>query len=156
MRRSIVEMAVIVVLGMAVGFGYRAVSPPNKTVPIKGSVAEAQGIQMLTLDEVRFYLDQQKGTVVVDARSPEEYSLGHIPGSLNIPMDGFETAFSKDQASLRKASLVVVYCGGGSCNTSHEVAGLLQKEGVKKLAIFTDGLPGWMRAKLPIKNGPQA
>jgi rhodanese-related sulfurtransferase len=146
-------MAVIVVLGMAVGFGYNAVSP--KKVPIKGSVAEAQGIQILTLDEVRFYLEQQKGTVVVDSRSPEEYSLGHIPGSLNIPMDGFETAYAKSQTSLRKASLVVVYCGGGSCNTSHEVADLLQKKGVKKLAIFSDGLPGWMKANLPIKNGAQ-
>lgn len=154
MRRSFVEMAVIVVLGMTLGFGYNAVSP--KKVPIKGSVTEAQGIQMLTLDEVRFYLDQHKGTLIVDSRSPEEYSLGHIPGSINLPMEGFDTTFAKEQAKLRKAPLVVVYCGGGSCNTSHEVADLLQKKGLKKLAIFTDGLPGWMKAKLPIQNGPQA
>jgi len=153
MKRSILEMAGIVALGVAVGFGYNfARTPP---VPVNKPITEVLGIQMITLDEVRFYLDQQKGTVMVDARAPEEYGLGHIPGSLNVPLEGFDAAFQKEAIGLKKASMVIVYCSGGSCNTSHEVANLLQKKGVKKLAIFTDGLPGWMKAKLPIKNGPQ-
>jgi rhodanese-related sulfurtransferase len=155
MKRAVLEMVLIVILGSAVGVGYNAVSPAQKKVPVKGSVSEAQGIQMLTLDEVRYYVDSQKGTVMVDARAPEEYGLGHIPGALNVPMDGFDASFQKQSASLKKATMVIVYCSGGSCNTSHEVANLLQKKGVRKLAIFTDGLPGWMKANLPIKNGPQ-
>lgn len=158
MRRAVLEMVLIAVLGSIVGFSYNALAPQKKKVPVTASKEEraaSQGVQSLTLEEVRFYLDQQKGTVVVDARAPEEYGLGHIPNSINVPIEGFEAAFKKDSPVLKKASLVIIYCSGGSCNTSHEVASLLQKKGLTKLAVFSDGLPGWMKAKLPIKTGSE-
>lgn len=156
MRRAIIEMAAIVALSSLVGISYNALAPQKKRVAVTATRedrAAAQGVQTLTLEEVRYYLDQQKGTVVVDARAPEEYGLGHIPNSLNLPVEGFESAYQKGLARLKKAPMVIVYCSGGSCNTSHEVAALLQQKGVKNLAVFGDGLPGWMKAKLPIKAG---
>lgn len=158
MRRSIVEMVGIVILSSIVGLSYNALAPDSKKVPLKGgkeSRMEIQGVRMVDTDEVRFYLDNEKGTLIVDARSPEEYGLGHIPGALNVPADGFDSAWSRTSQSLAKAKFVIVYCSGGSCNTSHEVAERLQSKGVKNVAVFGDGLPGWMKAKLPLKNGSE-
>jgi rhodanese-related sulfurtransferase len=148
-------MVALVILGTAVGFAYNAASPNG--IPVKGgkqAILEQQGTRMLTTDEVKYYRDQP-GTVILDARSAEEYQLGHVAGAGSLPDDKFEQAFPRLEGELRKASLIIIYCSGGSCGTSEEVAKKLREKGIKNLAIDTDGLPGWMRAKLPIRSGPE-
>lgn len=148
-------MVGLVAAGVVLGLLFNALSPMG--LPLTGG-KEARmaqkGIRMVTLEEVRYYLDQP-GTILVDARSPEEYELGHIPGALNLPADAFDPAFPKVAKRLHGASFIIIYCSGGSCGTSEAVAARLQERGFKEsvLAVFADGLPGWMRAKLPVKSG---
>jgi len=153
MRRAILQMLILSALGAIVGFGYNAASP--KGVPVKGgkeAILQQQGTRMLTTDEVKYY-SQQAGTVMVDARSAEEYELGHIAGAVSLPLDKFDQAFPPMQTELKKSKVVIIYCSGGSCGTSEEVAKKLSENGLKNLAVFADGLPGWMQAKLPITRG---
>ncbi|MCX7830793.1 MAG: rhodanese-like domain-containing protein, partial [Acidobacteria bacterium] len=93
--------------------------------------------------------------LLVDARSPEEYGLGHIPGAINIPDTDVENNFKKNIEKLKKAELIIVYCSGGSCGSSEEVATQLIKKGIpaSKVAVHQDGLPGWIKAKNPIEFG---
>jgi rhodanese-related sulfurtransferase len=155
MRRSLIQMFALVAVGAVVGIGYNALSP--KGIPLKGGtkarLAE-QGARMVDLQEVRYYL-KQPGTLLVDARSPEEFRLGHIPGAVNLPADQFAPFYPKVRARLEKAKIIIVYCSGGSCGTSEELAMELIKAGFveKRVAVFSGGLPGWMRAKLPIETG---
>lgn len=155
MRRTILQMVALVAIGAAVGLTYNAVSPGG--IPVKGGKTEMwgeKGVRMMKLDEVQYYL-QQPGTILVDARSIYEYKLGHIPGAVNLPADNFDPVFPKVALQLKGAKLVIVYCSGGSCGTSEEVAKKLMEKGLTgdRLAIFSDGLPGWMGANLPIKTG---
>ncbi len=155
MRRAILQMLALVFLGTAVSFAYNAASP--KSVPISGgkqAILQQQGTRMLTTDEVKFYA-QQPGTLLVDARSFEEYELGHIKGALSLPLDSFDKDFGAVAPQLRQAKLIIVYCSGGSCGTSEELAKKLQESGLRGLAVYSDGLPGWMRAKLPIASGAE-
>jgi len=122
MRRTVLQLMVLVAVGAAVGLAYNAVSPTG--IPLKGGKPQMwgdKGVRMMKLDEVQFYL-QQPGTVLVDARSIYEYKLGHIPGALNLPADNFDPIFPKVAPKLKVAKLVIVYCSGGSCGTSEEVA----------------------------------
>jgi rhodanese-related sulfurtransferase len=154
MRRATLQMVALILVGAGVGLAYNALSPSG--IPLTGGSAarlEQQGTPMLTLDEVRYYL-QQPGTSLVDARSTEEYQLGHIPGALSLPLDSFDQAFPKILPALKRAKRLIIYCSGGSCGTSEELAKKLQEHGFNDLYVFTDGLPGWMRAKLPVKSGP--
>ncbi len=155
MKRCIIQMFVLVAVASAIGLAYNALSPSSVSLT-KGREApmESVGIQMMTLDEVQYYLDQGN-TFLVDARSPEEYSLGHIEGALNLSAEDFEGHWKVLKPTLKKADMVITYCSGGSCGTSEEVALLLQKKGLKGVAVFVDGLPGWMKAKLPIKSGTE-
>ncbi len=155
MRRSFVQMLVLVAVGAVVGIGYNALSP--KGIPLKGGTKARlaqEGARMVDLAEVRYYL-KEPGTLLVDARSPEEFELGHIPGAVNLPADQFKPYFPKVEARLRKAKLIIVYCSGGSCGMSEELASELIKAGFgdNEVAVFSGGLPGWMRAKLPVETG---
>jgi rhodanese-related sulfurtransferase len=154
MRRSLIQMTALVLFGVGVGLAYNAVSP--KGLPLTGGTEARlaqQNTRMLTLEEVRYYLDQP-GTILVDARSVEEYQLGHIPGAFSLPLDAFGADYPKVLPVLSKAKLVILYCGGGSCGTSEELAKKMRASGFDgDLAIFEGGLPGWMRAKLPIHSG---
>jgi len=153
MRKSFVQVAVLALVGALAGIGFNAVSP--KKLPLVQPEGKTfDNFRMVTTDEVKFYLSEQ-GARLVDARSPEEYSLGHIPGALCLPDDGFDTAFPPIQAQLKTAPFLIIYCSGGSCATSEHLAKKLAEKGIagEKILIYGDGFPGWMRAKNPIESG---
>ena len=61
------------------------------------------------------------GAVLIDVRSPQEYRMGHIPGSRNVPL---ETVHSLPE---EKDTPFYVYCKGGS--RSRRAAHILKTQG---------------------------
>lgn len=51
----------------------------------------------------------QAGAVIVDVRSPAEFASGHIPGSVNVPVDRIPAGLSK----YAKEKPVIVCCASG-------------------------------------------
>ncbi|HZY38012.1 MAG TPA: rhodanese-like domain-containing protein [Mucilaginibacter sp.] len=49
------------------------------------------------------------GTVVIDVRTPQEYSDGHIAKSINIPLG----ELSKHLEELKQAENIIVCCASG-------------------------------------------
>lgn len=49
--------------------------------------------------------------ISVDARTPQEFIEGHIPGAVNIDINSKD--FIRQAASLDKTSPVAVYCRSG-------------------------------------------
>ena len=47
--------------------------------------------------------------IVVDVRDESEYSDGHIPGAINIPV----ASFSVQSGKLDKDKTIIVYCNAG-------------------------------------------
>ena len=62
------------------------------------------------------------GAVLLDVRAPEEYRQGHLPGSVNLPLDELRRA--GDRLPDRETPLFV-YCWGGS-RSSRAVRALKQ------------------------------
>lgn len=50
-------------------------------------------------------------TIVLDARTPEEFSEGHIKNAINIPYD--EIDVHAEKMLLDKSQLILVYCRSG-------------------------------------------
>jgi phage shock protein E len=50
-------------------------------------------------------------TVIIDVRTPEEFSDGHLEGAMNI--DIYDPAFEAEVAALDAAGTYVVYCRSG-------------------------------------------
>lgn len=95
----------------------------------------------------------QKGALFLDAREPADYVYGHVPGALNLPIWAvdFEDRFQAFLASpaARPLERVVVYCGGCCSTDSLFLAQSLKDAGFKRIHVYRDGFPGWLRAGHP-------
>ena len=90
----------------------------------------------------------RKGLVVVlDVRPSEEFSAGHLPGAVNIPINELE----KRLRELPKRKEVIAYCRGPYCLMSYDAVSLLRKKGLKARRLEA-GLPEWRLAGLPIER----
>jgi len=88
----------------------------------------------------------KKGLVVVlDVRPPEEYSAGHLPGAVNIPIH----QLAKRVKELPKRAEVIAYCRGPYCLMSYDAVAILRKKGIKARRLEA-GLPEWRAAGLPV------
>ncbi len=50
------------------------------------------------------------GATIVDVRSPQEYKSGHVPGSVNIPLDQVQNKMSKFK---KMEGPVILCCASG-------------------------------------------
>ena len=90
----------------------------------------------------------KKGLVVVlDVRPSEEFSAGHLPGAINIPIHELE----KRLMELPKRKEVIAYCRGPYCLMSYDAVSLLRKKGIKARRLEA-GLPEWSAAGLPVER----
>jgi len=85
---------------------------------------------------------------VLDVRPEDEFSLGHVPGAINVPLRELETRL----ADLDPDQEIVAYCRGPYCVLSYEAVAMLRARGfiVRRLE---DGLPEWRAAGLPVALG---
>jgi rhodanese-related sulfurtransferase len=91
--------------------------------------------------------------VVVDAREPDEWAEGRIPGAINLPFD-LATAEPQRLEALETAGRpIVVYCGGGACELSLSLAWELIHAGKTKVTVFMGGYPDWVAAGYPTEAG---
>lgn len=63
-----------------------------------------------------------EGAVLLDVRTPEEYGEGHIPGSVNVPLQSIDKVTS---VIADKDKTVFVYCRSGA-RSSQAVAFMKQ------------------------------
>ena len=76
--------------------------------------AADKGAHEASIDEVEAMIKENKGVVVLDVRTREEYTGdGHLPGA-NL-VDFLDDGFSKnvEQLGLDKSKPVIVYCAVG-------------------------------------------
>lgn len=85
---------------------------------------------------------------VLDVRPEDEFSAGHLPGALNIPVSQLESRLSE----IPPDRDVIAYCRGPYCVLSFDAVRTLRSRGyaVRRLE---DGYPEWKAAGLPVASG---
>ena len=106
----------------------------------------------IQLSRVKQFLDAN-AAVFVDARDAAEYADGHIPGAINMPYDQVVTDPVKLDAFDPKGKPTIVYCGGGTCELSMNLAFALVGAGKHKVLVFMGGWPEWSTAGYPAAKG---
>jgi rhodanese-related sulfurtransferase/DNA-binding transcriptional ArsR family regulator len=84
---------------------------------------------------------------VLDVRPEDEFSLGHVPGALNIPLPALE----RHLAELPHDREIIAYCRGPYCVLSFEAVATLRARGFR-VRRLEDGYPEWKAAGLPIES----
>jgi len=92
--------------------------------------------------------DKISGIIVIDARTPETYARGHVPGAVNMP---HRTIDSTTTASLPRDKVLVTYCDGVFCNASTKAAAKLTALGFKVKEML-DGMEGWRKEGYPVEE----
>ena len=108
------------------------------------------GVPEISTAELELIL-RDRSAMVLDVRPPLEWSVSHIPGSLNVaPKPGVSIAlYSSDVAEIgrlaegNKSQALVLYCNGPFCGKSRRVALQLVDAGYKDVRIYQLGAPMW-------------
>jgi phage shock protein E len=88
---------------------------------------------------------QEAGVVVLDVRTPGEFSQGHIQGAVNIDVEA--STFNSEIAKLDKSKTYAVYCHSG--NRSGVATQAMAKAGFTHLFNLKNGISDWMSQGMP-------
>ncbi len=86
---------------------------------------------------------------VLDVRPPQEFSAGHIPGAINIPL----IELTRRLASLPRDREIVAYCRGPYCLLAFDAVRQLRESGYLARRL-QDGFPEWKAERRPVAIGP--
>ncbi|WP_031485436.1 rhodanese-like domain-containing protein [Maridesulfovibrio frigidus] len=105
----------------------------------------AQQVEIIQIDGAGFIEAFESGeAVIIDARSGSDFAMGHVPGAINVPSWAVHAELDGLIASIPKDKMIIVYCDGLSCGKSKIVGRKLVEKGFSKLAVYPDGLDGWL------------
>ena len=108
---------------------------------LSGCAAQAQKEQsyrQINMDEAIAMMEAESDYIILDVRTPEEFSEKHIPGAINIAN---ETIGSEEIPELPdKDQLILVYCRSG--NRSKQASEKLVALGYTNIVEF-GGINDW-------------
>lgn len=127
-------------------------SPPADSKP-QVATPSATAPLGLMIDSIAAKTLFDAGVIFLDARIDEEFRAGHVPQAYHLNSSLFGTAASAETMKvLDKSQPIVIYCGGGDCDASKNLAILLQGAGFTRLHIIEQGFPEWVSKGFPVEK----
>jgi hydroxyacylglutathione hydrolase len=83
---------------------------------------------------------------IIDVRSPEEWSSGHLPGAVHMPLAALPDRVSE----LDPTRQIVVHCQGGG--RSAIAASYIKSKGLDGVANLEGGFDAWRALDLPVEQ----
>ena len=103
------------------------------------------GVKSMSAGEYMKMRDQAH--TLVDVRTAGEWSAGHAPKAIHIPLSDI----ARRKSEIPQDKPVVVICASG--NRSASAAALLARAGYKPVYNFSGGMGSWGGAGLPVRSG---
>ena len=137
-----------VLLAVFISFAsHVAADGPRQPAGAKASVGKD-----VTPDEAA-QLMKGKSVLVVDVRTPDEFSDGHIPGAKNVDFLGDD--FEKQIAALPTDGSLIVHCAAGN-RSAKAVAKIAALQKHAQIFHLKSGFNGWKAAGKPVETKPAA
>lgn len=102
--------------------------------------------ESMDINQAKQLIESGNNIQLVDVRSPEEFSSGHLKGAVNMDISG--DAFESNCKSLDKNNPVYVYCLSGGRSAS--AAKYLRKQGYKTIEL--PGIMRWRAENYPLER----
>jgi rhodanese-related sulfurtransferase len=170
-------VAAVVAMAVVVGFTHNVFSPNGlplvRTAPVRLSVADSAifgahqagpgvaaaetstvgAFRVITLGQMKRAVEEGKG-MLFDARTPDEFAAGHVPGAQNLYAMAPE-AWVDRIAEVPRDTLVIIYCSNPHCPFGKSLAEFLGSFGFTNMLLFDDGWDAWSGAGLPAAAGKE-
>jgi rhodanese-related sulfurtransferase len=105
-------------------------------------------VKNIDANEAEKLLQENKKVVVLDVRTPKEYSAGHIAGATNLNFNAAD--FEKKLAALDKNQPYLVHCAVGG--RSAKAREMMKTQQFKIIYHLDGGLTAWEKAGKPVKR----
>ena len=93
-------------------------------------------------------LSNRENAVFLDTREDREYSDGHIPEAIHIPLKQLPERVT--ELNKYKKLPIIAYCRSG--NRSNGVGTILKKHGFESVYNLGGGITAWQSASLPVSK----
>lgn len=135
----------ILVTSLAAGLGFGADEPKS---PADGKAAAGnKGFKNITVEEFD-KLRADKQNQVLDVRTPKEFAAGHMPGAVNIDINGPD--FDQKIAALDKNKTYLVHCAAGVRST--KACRKMSQLNFPNLYNLESGFKAWEKAGKPVEK----
>ena len=96
--------------------------------------------------ELKHLIDLGENINIIDVRLSEDFVTGHIPGSINLPKDKWDTleGFTHDRNNI-------VYCYSGVCHLAVEGCLFFAERGYSVMEL-EGGFDEWKKHELPVET----
>jgi rhodanese-related sulfurtransferase len=147
----LIAMIAALVLGVGVGFVLLKIPQFNLATMIS-----SWGVPQITVQEL--VAGKVKPVLLVDVRSPSEYTIDHIGNSPLVPITDIEQGLGekaivnlvkKSTLPNQAAPTLILYCETGF--RSNKSSQMLEKSGLKSL-VLTGGIQAWRQSITPEKD----
>ena len=115
--------------------------------PGGGKPAAAKGFKNVGVEEFE-KLRADKQNQVLDVRTPEEFARGHMPGAVNIDVNGPD--FQQKVGALDKNKTYLVHCAAGG--RSAKACGKMSQLSFANLYNLQGGFKAWEKAGKPVEK----
>ncbi|MFQ5748089.1 MAG: rhodanese-like domain-containing protein [Planctomycetota bacterium] len=103
------------------------------------------------------FAGEDDSILILDARHDADYLEGHIPGAVSLDFYKLDEKLPRMRPLLEKAVTVIVYCNGGDCEDSLNLAqdlvfryNLLTED---QVLVYEGGITEWRELGYPIEQG---
>lgn len=114
------------------------------------SFAESANNGDISASQAQDLIKKEKNKlIIVDVRTPGEFSRGHIKNAKNI--DFFGSKFEQEASALPKDAAILLYCRTGQRSAS--ARDLLVKDGFKNVRNMKGGILAWEKNEGQLTKG---
>ena len=141
------KMIIVTVFLFAIGIANVAVFADESTTH-QNNKKPSRLLKQVKSEQLKKDLDSGKNFVLIDVRGPDEYKIGHLPKSINIPQSQLKSEIVK--LYPKKDTDLVLYC-----RTDYRAADCvdsLKKMGYTNVKKLLGGFKGWGEAGYSIYN----
>jgi len=117
-----------------------------------GAPQAAPQFTVVNAQELKNWLDQGSAFALIDARSPAEFTAGHIPTAVNRPLGRAPNMGSEHQGQHVR---LVFYCAGSFESRYSPCARAIRqalRSGSQQVYWFQGGMTAWLAQGYPVKR----
>lgn len=115
---------------------------------VAGEKAKKSEIPTIDTNELTAKINSGEVFLLLDVRTTQEFTSGHIKQAVNLPLDQIDNQIGK--LALAKSYEIITMCDGTGCNRSDQAAAKLIGLGFSNVKSYHDGITAWQLAGKPV------